>query len=100
MRERVAAWWQGKADKTCGETVQTYYGPQSLHEVLERATWHIGQHCRQWMMLLDMAGIAFEPPLGDARFRRPADAEAGLGRLSGSSCHCERSEANLPRLLG
>jgi hypothetical protein len=31
VRERVAAWWPGKADKTCSETVQTYYGPQSLH---------------------------------------------------------------------
>ena len=64
----VAAWWQAKADKTCRETVQTYYGPQSLHEVLERATWHIGQHCRQWMMLLDMAGVAFERPLSDPDF--------------------------------
>ena len=48
--------------------VETYYGPQSLHEVQERATWHIAQHCRQWMMLLEMAGIAVEPPLGDVDF--------------------------------
>ena len=68
VRERVATWWQAKADKTCRETVQTYYGPQSVHEVLERATWHIGQHCRQWMMLLDMAGVAFERPLSDPDF--------------------------------
>jgi hypothetical protein len=68
VRERVAEWWQAKGDKTCRETVQTYYGPQSLHEVLERATWHIGQHCRQWMMLLDMAGVAFERPLSDPDF--------------------------------
>jgi hypothetical protein len=68
VRETVAAWWAGKADKSCKETVQTYYGPQSLHEVLERATWHIGQHCRQWMMLLDMAGIRFERPLTDSDF--------------------------------
>ena len=68
VREKVAAWWRGKADKSCKETVQTYYGPQSLHEVLERATWHIGQHCRQWMMLLDMAGVRFERPLADRNF--------------------------------
>jgi len=68
VRDKVAAWWAGKADKSCKETVQTYYGPQSLHEVLERATWHIGQHCRQWMMLLDMAGVRFERPLADSDF--------------------------------
>jgi hypothetical protein len=68
VREQVAAWWQTAADKSCRETVQTYYGPQRLHEVLERSTWHIAQHTRQWMMLLDMAGIAFERPLGDKDF--------------------------------
>jgi len=68
VREQVRAWWQATADKSCQETVQTYYGPQKLHEVLERSTWHIAQHARQWMMLLDMAGIAFERPLGDKDF--------------------------------
>lgn len=68
VQGQVTAWWQRAADKSCQETVQTYYGPQKLHEVLERSTWHIAQHTRQWMMLLDMAGIAFERPLGDKDF--------------------------------
>ena len=68
VREKVAAWWQATPGKSCQETVQTYYGPQKLHEVLERSTWHIAQHDRQWMMLLEMAGIAFERPLGDKDF--------------------------------
>ncbi len=68
VREKVAGWWQATPDKSCQATVQTYYGPQRLHEVLERSTWHIAQHDRQWMMLLDMAGIAFERPLGDKDF--------------------------------
>jgi hypothetical protein len=68
VRAKVDMWWRETPDKTAAQTVQTYYGPQKLHEVLERATWHIGQHTRQWMMLLDMAGIAFERPLGDADF--------------------------------
>ncbi len=68
VRDEVAAWWQGTADKSCQATIQTYYGPQKLHEVLERSTWHIAQHDRQWMMLLEMAGIAFERPLGDKDF--------------------------------
>jgi hypothetical protein len=68
VQGQVVAWWQRAADRSCQETVQTYYGPQKLHEVLERSTWHIAQHTRQWMMLLDMAGIAFERPLGDKDF--------------------------------
>jgi len=68
VRGKVDAWWQQTTDKSAQQIVQTYYGPQKLHEVLERSTWHIGQHTRQWMMLLDMAGIAFERPLGDADF--------------------------------
>src|SRR5205085_453041 len=68
VREEVVEWWRQTPDKSAQQTVETYYGRQKLHEVLERSTWHIGQHCRQWMMLLEMAGIAFERPLGDQDF--------------------------------
>jgi hypothetical protein len=68
VRDKVQAWWRDTPDKPATQTVQTYYGPQKLHEVLERSTWHIGQHTRQWMMLLERAGVKFEPPLGDADF--------------------------------
>jgi hypothetical protein len=50
-------WWATKADRSGKQVVQTYYGPQMLHEVLERTTWHCGQHVRQWFMLLGMAEI-------------------------------------------
>lgn len=63
IRTNVATWWAAKADKSGKETVQTYYGPQTLHETLERATWHSGQHVRQWIMLLGMAGITPDRPL-------------------------------------
>jgi hypothetical protein len=68
VRDAVEGWRRQTPDKSAQQIVQTYYGPQQLHEVLERSTWHIGQHTRQWMMLLDMAGIAFERPLRDADF--------------------------------
>jgi len=68
VRSKVAEWWRETPDKSARQVVETYYGPQKLHDVLERATWHIGQHDRQWMMLLEMAGIAFERPLGEADF--------------------------------
>jgi len=65
VHRRLAAWWDAKQDKTGHETVQTYYGPQLLHEYLERTTWHVGQHVRQWMMLLRMTGVEPDRPLGD-----------------------------------
>ena len=54
----LQAWWNPKTDKAGREIVQTYYGPQLLHELMERTTWHCGQHVRQWFMLLEMAGVA------------------------------------------
>jgi hypothetical protein len=63
VRDKLLAWWAAKADKSGKETVQTYYGPQMLHETLERATWHSGQHVRQWIMLLGMAGVTPDRPL-------------------------------------
>jgi hypothetical protein len=68
VRDKVARWWESTPDKSCGQIVETYYGPQQLHEVLERTTWHIGQHTRQWNMLLGMAGVKADYPLGDADF--------------------------------
>ncbi|HVZ08838.1 DinB family protein [Rhodopila sp.] len=65
---RLQAWWGGRADKTACDTVQTYYGPQSLHELMERTTWHSGQHVRQWFMLLDRAGITPVVRLDEADF--------------------------------
>jgi hypothetical protein len=64
----VHAWWDSKPDKTALETVQTYYGPQLLHELMERTTWHCGQHVRQWFMLLGMAGITPAVTLDDTAF--------------------------------
>ena len=68
VRQRLAAWWAAKPDKSGRDPVQTYYGPQILHEYLERSTWHVGQHVRQWVMLLGMARIAPDRPPGEADF--------------------------------
>jgi DinB superfamily len=68
VKAKVEAWWATTPDKGAQAEVDTYYGRQKLHEVLERATWHIGQHTRQWVMLLGMHGIAADHPLGEADF--------------------------------
>jgi hypothetical protein len=68
VRQRLAEWWATKQDKSGRDPVQTYYGPQILYEYLERSTWHVGQHVRQWNMLLGMAGITADRPPGEADF--------------------------------
>jgi hypothetical protein len=65
----LADWWENRADRTGKQVVHTYYGDQMLHEVLERTTWHCGQHVRQWFMLLDMAGITPVTTLDASAFK-------------------------------
>lgn len=66
VRRRLGTWWDSEADRRAARRVATYYGPQSLHEVLERTTWHAMQHVRQWEMLLGMAGIVPRARLSEA----------------------------------
>ncbi|MGB7183861.1 MAG: DinB family protein, partial [Burkholderiaceae bacterium] len=44
-------------DEYFSQTVPTYYGDTSRHEVLERTVWHSTQHVRQVASLLELAGV-------------------------------------------
>lgn len=58
---RIEAWWAGLSDKSGTQQLSTYYGPQPLHQVLERSTWHSAQHVRQLAHVLeDRYGITPE----------------------------------------
>ena len=61
--ERLHDWWKTLPDKSCRQPVQTFYGPQSLHELLERSTWHSAQHARQLIDVLERHGIDPDGPL-------------------------------------
>jgi hypothetical protein len=61
VRAALRRWFETE-DATAG-TVNTYYGPQSGHELLERTTWHALQHLRQIHTLLEDAGAAPPEPL-------------------------------------
>lgn len=50
---RIEAWWSNLADKSGAQQMATYYGPQPLHQVLERSTWHSAQHVRQLTHVLE-----------------------------------------------
>jgi hypothetical protein len=61
--ERLQRWWGGQADKSCSRSVKTSTGVQSLHEFLERQTWHSAQHIRQLTWRLERMGIEPAAPL-------------------------------------
>jgi glutaredoxin/uncharacterized damage-inducible protein DinB len=50
---RIERWWSQLPDKSCRQKVKTYYGERSLHELLERCTWHSAQHARQIASVLE-----------------------------------------------
>lgn len=68
VRDEVRAWWAAVDDPSCQQELRTYYGPQSVHELLERTTWHAGQHVRQLLMVLSDYGIVPDDTLGPADF--------------------------------
>ena len=69
VRRRFAAWWDTAKTRTDWMSkANVYYGDVSLHEFLERTTWHCGQHVRQLMMVLHTLGIAPDRPLGPQAF--------------------------------
>lgn len=63
VRQKLLDWWAGVEDRDCQGPVQTYFGEKPLHEVMERTTWHAGQHVRQFMMLLERMDIEPDQPL-------------------------------------
>jgi len=63
VRERLEQWFKEHPGEPFLQTVHTYYGPQSLHALLERTVWHAAQHLRQVYALLEGMGVAPDRPL-------------------------------------
>jgi glutaredoxin len=68
IENRLERWWAGLSDKSCRQSVNTYYGARSLHELLERCTWHSAQHARQIIAVLERLGIEPDGRLTDADY--------------------------------
>ena len=68
IHARLEAWWSRLPDKSCRQTVKTYYGERPLHELLERCAWHSAQHARQIVSVLEGFGITAQPLLTDADY--------------------------------
>jgi glutaredoxin len=65
VAQALAVWW-GANQSRLPAAIDTYYGRQPLHAVLERTTWHVAQHARQLQRLLELRGVAPRPPLAPA----------------------------------
>jgi glutaredoxin len=58
--------WGNQFPGGSSRTVQTFYGPQTVHELLERSAWHSAQHARQLIHVLGRYGITPDGPLAES----------------------------------
>ena len=65
VRAQLSDWFAAHPGQSFSAPVQTYYGAQSLHALLERTSWHAAQHLRQVYALLEAVGLTPEQPLSD-----------------------------------
>lgn len=63
VRGRLQGWFEGVADDEFARVIAVYYGPQSGYDLLERTTWHAGQHLRQLYELAGRLGVTPPSPL-------------------------------------
>lgn len=68
VRSRLRQWRSLGPAGIDARVVATYYGPQTVHELLERTTWHAAQHLRQLYVFLEMMEIRPDRPLRDEDF--------------------------------
>ena len=58
IRDEVAGWWES-VGKTLAmdRLIENNWGITTLHQTMERQTWHAAPHTRQLIMFLDQLGI-------------------------------------------
>jgi hypothetical protein len=60
----LTAWWKrAGCEDPMDRVIETYWGTKTVHEAMERETWHSAQHTRQVLMFLDKLEIAANVPL-------------------------------------
>ena len=63
VRQRLRAWWARESGRSPDDVLETYYGQQTLHQVLERTAWHSAQHARHLILFLGWIGVEPDRPL-------------------------------------
>lgn len=63
VRDRLATWWSLQPPTDLKYKVQTYYGQRDLLDVMDRTTYHVAQHARQLMLMLEGCGVQPDRPI-------------------------------------
>ncbi len=65
VQTQLHTWWEesGKSADFAARA-NVYYGDQTIHEYLERTTWHCGQHVRQLTLVVEKLGLVPDRPPG------------------------------------
>jgi hypothetical protein len=61
--DRFNRWWARNENPSLTTILSTYYGDQTVHQALERTTWHSAQHTRQLIVVLESIGVQIDGPL-------------------------------------
>lgn len=61
------AWWRDLSNsRAFPNMLKTYYGEQSLDDLLERTAWHMAQHTRQLETVIEAQGVSLSDRLSEA----------------------------------
>ena len=69
LKDALGAWLNQTGADDLQAVVSTYFGEQTLHQVLERAVWHSAQHARQLLMVLELLNVVPDRPLSQVDFQ-------------------------------
>lgn len=65
----LQGWWSALAERDCRWPVATHYGIHPAHELMERQTWHSGQHARQLQAVLESFAVPLTRTIGPDAYR-------------------------------
>lgn len=57
VRQRINEWWARQNNELPKQNVTTYYGSVPVYDLLDRTTWHMGDHTQQIKSFLTGIGI-------------------------------------------
>jgi hypothetical protein len=66
--DEIHRWWDATAGSNLESVMNTYMGPQTLHDMLQFTVNSLAQHTRQLMSALREWGIEPDGPIGEAEY--------------------------------
>lgn len=63
VRDHIRSWRKDNPQADLKNLVETYYGTRTLHDIMDRTTYHSAQHMRQLMLMLEEFGVTVDQPV-------------------------------------